>query len=101
MNLPVYGVRATQVGVMLWRNAIGVARATTITHQTIEIATFMVDPTIDTSRRIQVTHLEGNGTAESTSSRGTTSIGDRMSVTKEAVGRFTGEEMMNGVHGTR
>jgi hypothetical protein len=24
-----------------------------------------------------------------------------MSVTKEAVGRITGEEMMNGVHGTR
>lgn len=101
MNLPVYGVMAAQVGVMLWRNPIGVARATTITHQAIEITTFMVDPTIDTSRRIQVTHLEGNGTAESTSSKGTTSIQDRMSVTKEAVGRITGEEMMNGVHGTR
>jgi len=34
MNLLVYGVMATQVGVMLWRNAIGVARAPTFTHQT-------------------------------------------------------------------
>ena len=34
MNLLVYGVMATQVGVKLWRNAIGVARAPTFTHQT-------------------------------------------------------------------
>jgi len=102
INIPVNGVIATPVGVLLWRSLVGAAGATTSTHQTTGVITSMVDPTIiDTGKRIQVTHLEGNGTAKSTSSRGTTSIGDRMSATKEAVGRITGEEMMNGVHGTR
>lgn len=98
MKLRVYGVMATQVGVMLWRNPTGVARATTITRRTIETAAFLVDPAIGTSRRIQPMHLEGNGTAGSTHSSGTASIGDRMGGIKLAV---AGDEMTNGVHGTR
>ena len=98
MNL-VNGVIATPVGVLLWRSLVGAAGATTSTHQTTGIITSMVDPTIiDTGKRIQVTHLEGNGTAAGTSSRGT--ITRMRGTTKEAAGRIIEEGTENSVHGT-
>ena len=102
MNPPVNGVIATPVGVLLWRSLVGAAGATTSTHQTTGIIISMVDPTIvDTRRRIQVTHLVGNGTAAGTSNRGTINRGTRMrGTTKEAAGRIIEEGTENGVHGT-
>ena len=99
MNPPVNGLIATLVGVLLWRSLVGAAGATTSTHQTTGIITSMVDPTIiDTGKRIQVTHLEGNGTAAGTSSRGT--ITRMRGITKEAAGRIIEEGTGNGVHCT-
>jgi len=99
MNPPVNGLIATPVGVLLWRSLVGAAGATTSTHQTTGIITSMVDPTIiDTGKRIQVTHLEGNGTAAGTSSRGT--ITRMRGTTKEAAGRIIEERTGNGVHCT-
>ena len=102
MNPPVNGLIATPVGVLLWRSLVGAAGATTSTHQTTGIITSMVDPTIiDTGKRIQVTHLEGNGTVAGTSSRGTINRGARMrGTTKEAAGRIIEEGTGNGVHCT-
>ena len=101
MNL-VNGVIATPVGVLLWRSLVGAAGATTSTHQTTGVITSMVDPiVVDTERRIQVTLLEGNGTAAGTSSRGTINRGARMrGTTKEAAGRIIEEGTGNGVHCT-
>ena len=103
INIPVNGVIATPVGVLLWRSLVGgTAGATTSTHQTTGIIISMVDPTIvDTRRRIQVTHLVGNGTAAGTSNRGTINRRTRMrGTTKEAAGRIIEEGTENGVHGT-
>ena len=103
MNPPVNGVIATPVGVLLWRSLVGgTAGATTSTHQTTGIIISMVDPiVVDTERRIQVTHLEGNGTVAGTSSRGTINRGARMrGTTKEAAGRIIEEGTGNGVHCT-
>ena len=102
INIPVNGVIATPVGVLLWRSLVGAAGATTSTHQTTGVITSMVDPiVVDTERRIQVTLLEGNGTAAGTYSRTTINRGARMrGTTKEAAGRIIEEGTGNGVHCT-
>lgn len=102
MNLPVNGVMAIPVGVLLWRSLVGVAGAMNSMHQTTGMIASMVDPTIiDIGMRIQVTRLEENGTAAGTSSRGTINRGTRMTgTTKEAAGRIIEEEIRTGDHCT-